>query len=249
MASMRKTFAWASATALTCLGFVLVASAAEVSPPSAVGSQTPPREVAVSPRVLAQYVGFYQLGEGGVLTVTSDGAQLSAQLTGQPAFPIYAQSPTEFFYKVTDAQISFVTDAEGRATSLVLHQNGANLTMPRIEADLARQIASRTEAKVKSQAQSPGTEAALRRLIEGARAHQQNYAQMSPALAEAIRRRAPELEAAADKLGAVQSVQFLGVDNLGDDVYDVRQENGVTHWKIALDSKGIIATAWFAPGP
>ena len=249
MVSMRKTFAWASATALTCLGFVLAASAADVSPPNAVASQTLNREVALSPQVLAQYEGFYQLGEGGVLTVASDGTQLSAQLTGQPAFPIFAQSPTEFFYKVVDAQISFVTDAQGRATSLVLHQNGANLTMPRIEADVARQIASRTEAKVKSQTQSPGTEAALRRLIEGAQAHQQDYSVMSPALAEAIRRRAPELEATAIKLGAIQSVRFLGVDDLGNDVYDVRQEHGVTHWKIALDSKGLIATAWFAPGP
>ena len=43
-----------------------------------------------------------------------------------------AESETEFFFKVTDAQISFVRDAQGAVTGLVLHQNGNDLAARRI---------------------------------------------------------------------------------------------------------------------
>ena len=41
------------------------------------------------------------------LSVTLDGNQLMAQLTGQPAFPIFAESETLFFYKVVEATLEF----------------------------------------------------------------------------------------------------------------------------------------------
>ena len=96
-----------------------------------------------------------------MLTVTRNGAQLSAQLTGQPAFPVYPRSRTEFFYKVVNAQLTFIPDAAGRAASVALHQNGQTLSLPRIDAAAAQQISDRLTARVKAQTQSPGTEAAL----------------------------------------------------------------------------------------
>jgi hypothetical protein len=36
-------------------------------------------------------------------------------------------SPSAFFLKVVDAQITFVRDAAGTVTQLVLHQNGQDL--------------------------------------------------------------------------------------------------------------------------
>ena len=47
-----------------------------------------------------------------------------AQLTGQSFFEIFPESDTEFFYKVVNAQLSFETNADGRVTTLILHQNG-----------------------------------------------------------------------------------------------------------------------------
>jgi hypothetical protein len=66
------------------------------------------------------------------VTVSRNGSHLFAQATGQPNFEIFAEDDRNFFYKVVDAQITFVVDAAGRATSLVLHQNGANVPGKRI---------------------------------------------------------------------------------------------------------------------
>jgi hypothetical protein len=127
--------------------------------------------------------------------------------------------------------------------------------MKHIDAAAAQKIANKTAEKVKSQSASPGSEAALHRLIEGLTSgkpnydDKPNYDEMSPALAEATRRQLPNLQPGHEELGAVQSVTFLGVGRQGEDVYTVRHENDASHWRIALDSKGVISTAWVSPGP
>jgi hypothetical protein len=68
-----------------------------------------------------------------ILSVTREGDQIFAQATGQPKFQIFPDSATEYFLKVVDAQITFLTDEKGRATSLVLHQNGRDLPAKRME--------------------------------------------------------------------------------------------------------------------
>lgn len=83
--------------------------------------------------VLDRYVGKYELQPGFVITVTRDGERLLAQATGQPAAEIFAQSQTEFFFKTVDARITFQVGAEGKATSLTLHQGGKDLPAPRVD--------------------------------------------------------------------------------------------------------------------
>jgi hypothetical protein len=227
-------------------------SASQSGPPqdNVDSSGKPVREeVAVDAAILDEYVGFYQLNDNVVFTVTRDENHLVTRLTGQRSVPIYAQSNTDFFAKVVDAQISFITDAKGQATSLVLHQGGGNHPMKRIDAATAQKIDSKTAEKVKSQSGSPGTEAALHRLIEGLISGKPDYHEMSPALAEATRHQLANLHRGHEELGAVQSVKFLGVGGQGEDVYTVKHENGASHWRIALDSKGTISTAWVSPGP
>ena len=73
---------------------------------------------------LERYTGKYHLRPGADFTLRRQGDQLEAQLTGQSFFPIFPESETEFFYKVVDAQLSFVKDEHGNITALVLHQNG-----------------------------------------------------------------------------------------------------------------------------
>ena len=92
-----------------------------------------PTSIALDPTVLDGCVGRYQLAPGADITVTRDGSQLFAQITGQPKVEILAKSATEFFYTVVDAQITFTRGSHGKATALVLHQAGRNLPAPRIE--------------------------------------------------------------------------------------------------------------------
>jgi len=90
------------------------------------------KEITVDPKLFDAYLGQYQLAPNFILTITREGDKLFAQATGQPKFQIFPESEREFFLKVVDAQITFETDSTGRATSLTLHQNGANLPAKRI---------------------------------------------------------------------------------------------------------------------
>jgi CubicO group peptidase (beta-lactamase class C family) len=89
-------------------------------------------EVPVDPKLFDGYVGAYQLAPNFVLTITRDANRLFAQATGQPKFEVFAEGDKDFFFKVVDAQLTFVTNATGQATAVVLHQNGANVTGQRV---------------------------------------------------------------------------------------------------------------------
>ena len=91
------------------------------------------KEIKVDPKVFDGYVGQYQLAPNFILTITCEGDALFAQATGQPKFQIFPESEREFFLKVVDAQITFETDSSGRATSLTLHQNGADMPAKRVQ--------------------------------------------------------------------------------------------------------------------
>jgi CubicO group peptidase (beta-lactamase class C family) len=116
-------------------GLVLHQNGANV-PAKRIEAEVPPpkehKEVVVDPKLFDGYVGQYQLAPNFILTITREGDKLFAQATGQPMFQIYPESEREFFYKVVDAQITFETDSTGRAISLTLHQNGANLPAKRL---------------------------------------------------------------------------------------------------------------------
>jgi hypothetical protein len=92
-------------------------------------------QVKVDPGILGGYVGRYQLAPNFILTVTREGNQLITQATGQPKFPIFPQSPRDFFVKQFDAQLTFVPDSQGRATEVILHQGGQDLHAKRVEGD------------------------------------------------------------------------------------------------------------------
>jgi len=90
------------------------------------------KEAKVDPKLFDNYVGNYQLTPTFVLTVTRDQDHLFVQVTGQPRFEIFPEGDHDYFLKVVDAQITFITDDKGRATELVLHQSGQHQHAKRI---------------------------------------------------------------------------------------------------------------------
>ena len=97
---------------------------------AAVRDTTPEKtrtEVKLQPAVLKAYEGEYELAPGFVIAITLEGEKLMAQATGQPKFEIFASAPGEFFLKVVDAQMTFMKDASGAVTQLVLHQGGRDV--------------------------------------------------------------------------------------------------------------------------
>jgi hypothetical protein len=86
--------------------------------------QTNTTPVTVDENILKSYVGRYDYSQGAVLLVTLEDKQLQAQLTGQEKAPIFPSSKDEFFWKVADARIKFVTDDKGNVTNAIHYQNG-----------------------------------------------------------------------------------------------------------------------------
>jgi CubicO group peptidase (beta-lactamase class C family) len=89
------------------------------------------KEVAVSPQILAQYTGTYEMRPGFDMVITVEGGQLMSQATGQGKIPLFAMSETKFFPKVMDAEIEFVKDDKGAVTQMVLHQGPGEIKAAR----------------------------------------------------------------------------------------------------------------------
>lgn len=104
-------------------------------PVAALKAPAPGRVAITLPPVqLAGLVGIYRFDPSpATLTVTQDGPRLLAQLTGQPAYEVFPESQTDFFWRVVDAQVTFQRGPDGRATALTLHQNGRDQPAIRIE--------------------------------------------------------------------------------------------------------------------
>ncbi len=89
------------------------------------------KEIAVSPEILAQYTGTYEMRPGFDLVITLESGQLVSQATGQRKMPLFAESETKFFPKVMDAEIEFFKDEKGAVTHLMLHQGPRDIKAPR----------------------------------------------------------------------------------------------------------------------
>ena len=167
------------------------------------------------------------------------------QLTGQPKFPVFPEGERKFFLKVVDAQLTFNVDAQGKATEVVLHQNGRDQAAKRVDEAQASAALAAIAKRFKDQTAMPGSETALRGIIDGLRAGEPKYERMSPGFADVTRQQLSQLKGAIEQLGAVESVTFKGVGPGGADIYSVKFEHGSTEWRIILEPGGKIAGAGF----
>lgn len=102
--------------------------------------RAPHVEVAIDPQLLDGYVGAYQLTPLLVFTVARDGNKLFARLTGQRTFEVHPYSDHDFFYTIVAAQLTFVAGADGKASAVILHQNGRDRTAERVDPGLAQTL-------------------------------------------------------------------------------------------------------------
>jgi CubicO group peptidase (beta-lactamase class C family) len=212
-------------------------------------------EITLDTKTFDRYVGSYQMAPNILITMSRDGAVFYTQLTGQPKFPLFAESDRKFFLKVVDAQLTFDVDAQGVATQVTLHQNGRDIVAKRLtdaEARSAQEAIDARNAEIakraKEQKPTPGAEAALRRTIQELQAGAPNYDLMVPAFADVTRQQLPQLKAALGQWGEVQSVTFKGVDPQGGaDIYSVKFANASTEWRIILTPDGKTAGMLFRP--
>ena len=203
------------------------------------------KEITLDAKVLARYVGAYQMPGGPAMLITLDGNQLSGKLGNQNALPIFPESETMFFLKVVDAQIEFPKDdGGGKAGQLTLHQNGRDMTAKRMDDAEAKRMADAAAAfakRFKEQTAAPGSEAAVRKMIEGLRAGKPDLDMMSPG--SPVRQQLPQLQSEAGQFGTIQSITFKGVGPGGADIYLVKAEKGEWEYRIWLTPDGKVENA------
>jgi hypothetical protein len=76
-------------------------------------------------------VGGYQYASNAIMAITREGTQLFAQLTGQPKLPISTVSDNTFTWRIVQATIEFLKDAEGKVTAAKHTQDWMNFEVPR----------------------------------------------------------------------------------------------------------------------
>ena len=80
---------------------------------------------------LLLYTGQYSSSDG-VLTIGIDGGHLTAQFPGQAVFPLFAESRSKFFLKVSETEIEFTKNAAGKITQAIIHQDSEATKAPRM---------------------------------------------------------------------------------------------------------------------
>jgi hypothetical protein len=236
-----KTTRWTIASAalpLLAAGAV-VATSQFIPPPLALAAATSSAQAVA----LDSHVGHYEFASVTVLDIQRQQDQLSAVFHGVPGDLLAGHGTDEFRYKNVDATIRFKRDPEGQIVGLSLEQNGVVTYAPRIGAARVQAIQSKIAERYRKQIATPGSEAALRRLIEGILSGSPNYSEMSLQLAGGTRALLQNFQSTMRPLGPIQSINFKGVTKAGWDEYLVKHAHGDEGWQIALDDKGVIVGA------
>jgi hypothetical protein len=97
------------------------------------------KAILVKPEVLESYVGRYDYGEA-IMIISREGNRLFGQLAGQPRFEIFPKSETEFFWKVVEAQVSFVKNEKGEVVKAIHRQGGAVIDAPKLKEETALKL-------------------------------------------------------------------------------------------------------------
>jgi hypothetical protein len=207
------------------------------------------KEVTLESKVLSRYVGVYRMPGGGPdgipMVVALDGNQLTTKLGNQQPLPVFPQSETLFFLKVVDAQVEFPKDdGSGKASQLTLHQNGRDMTGPRMddaEAKKTTDAAAAFAKRLKDQTPAAGSVEAANKMIQDLFNGKPDEAMMSPGAP--IRQQLARLQLEVGGFGVIEKIAFQGVGPGGADIYSVKSAKGAWEFRIWLTADGKVEQA------
>jgi hypothetical protein len=226
------------ASAVLAIGTVAAATSV-VPPPLRLAAAAPNSKVSE----LDGYVGRYEFASVTLLEIQRQHDELAAVFPGAAADLLSAGAKDGFRYKDGDAKIHFARDANGRIKGLNFEQNGEVTYAPRVDSARVQAIQGEIAERYRKQLAAPGSERALRRLIEGIQSGSPNYSEMSPQLAGGTRTMLKSFQSTEQTAGPIQSIEFKGVSSTGWDQYQVTHAHGAANWQIALNDKGVIVGA------
>jgi DNA-binding transcriptional MerR regulator len=192
----------------------------------------------VTPDVSAldRYVGHYFRNRAlGVSTITRKNTRLILEPIGQPALELEQTGDADFALPKFDLLLRFEQMEDGAAKRLVFWQRGTARRLERTDAQTARVIKQTILDRINDRLPMPGSQEALRKMLD---AGNPNYEQMSPEFAQVRRAQQPYWQIVGQYLGAIVSIEFLGISNQGWDIYQVQHENDVHRYRIAMGDDG-----------
>jgi hypothetical protein len=89
-------------------------------------------EPKIDAEMRGRLVGRYQLAPNFIFDVQDKDGHLMVGITNQPTVEVFPDSPTKWSYHEVQASLEFKLPKTGKATSLVLHQNGIDQKAKRI---------------------------------------------------------------------------------------------------------------------
>jgi hypothetical protein len=154
---------------------------------------------------------------------------------GQSALELEQTGETDFALPNFDLVLRFEQIEDGAAKRLVFWQRGTARRLERTDAQTATVIKQTILDRIKDRLPMPGSQEALRKMLD---AGIPNYDQMSPEFAQVRRAQQPYWQIVGQYLGAIVSIEFLGISNQGWDIYQVQHENDVHRYRIAMGDDG-----------
>ncbi len=128
----RATYA-AGVAPLALATAISISSAAPANKTELERQREPHKAVALDPKLLDAYAGFYRNTEtGSIMIVTRDGDHLLTRRAGNQPVPEFPYTDHDFFLTVGAQQNSFITDASGAVVRVVHHQMGKTETLERL---------------------------------------------------------------------------------------------------------------------
>ena len=91
------------------------------------------KQVSVDGEILDRYVGLYAIPPSIILTIRRGGDHLSVQENDEPKQDLLPESETDFFSATADDTYTFKRDSSGWVTGLILHADGKDILIKRIE--------------------------------------------------------------------------------------------------------------------
>jgi hypothetical protein len=126
---------------------------------------------------------------------------------------------------------------------LGVHGRVENAAVSATDANLTSMAFGQSDGAPSTMQPTPGSEAALRRLIDGIRSGSPNYDEMSLLLGQSIRQQLSQLQAMGQRLGQIVSIEHRDTIVERYDIYDMKREHGSTRWRISLGADGKITSA------
>ena len=97
---------------------------------------TPPQAInfdsAVYEAYVGEYGGAYEFAPRYNLIITTESGRIFMNFAGEERMEIFPASSTEFFLKVLDLQLTFRMNETGKASSVIIHQNGQDRVASRM---------------------------------------------------------------------------------------------------------------------